>query len=335
MSDIRTTIMERCESMMSKIKKDEEKIPQLIKELENAVTNHDKRILKNKISELKHAETDFLLRYGKFLRDETIEQVEHSRIDTYFSDNKVCSVSESSAKGKLYDKFISEIEHNSIKAEQISSRCSCDGYLIFDEIESQEICSNCGFVGMVIQNTPGSYKEEQDIEYTSVFTYKRSNHFAEHLTQLQAKENTTIPIDVIENIRSELKKERVSDLKTITNAKIRRILKKLKMNKYYEHIPHITNVINGIPAPQINRQLEIRLKHMFEEIQAPFEKHCPSSRKNFMSYSYVLYKMCELLEEDHLLPCFPLLKSTEKLYEQDKIWEKICKELRWEYIKTI
>jgi hypothetical protein len=69
--------------------------------------------------------------------------------------------------------------------------------------------------------------------------------------------------------------------------------------------------------------------------QLPFDKHCPTERKNFLSYSYVLYKFCELLSEDEYLPLFPLLKSKEKLFQQDCIWRQICKELRWEFIPTI
>jgi hypothetical protein len=42
-----------------------------------------------------------------------------------------------------------------------------------------------------------------------------------------------------------------------------------------------------------------------------------------------------LLGEDQYLPCFPLLKSKEKLYIQDQIWFKICDELQWEKIKTL
>ena len=54
-------------------------------------------------------------------------------------------------------------------------------------------------------------------------------------------------------------------------------------------------------------------------------KHCPDNRKNFLSYAYVLHKFCQLLELDDLLPYFPLLKSREKLQQQDQIWEKYVK----------
>ena len=74
---------------------------------------------------------------------------------------------------------------------------------------------------------------------------------------------------------------------------------------------------------------------MFKDIQKPFDEHCPTERKNFLSYSFVLFKMCELLGEDEYLQFFPLLKSKEKLYSQDVIWKKICATLRWEFIPTV
>ena len=74
---------------------------------------------------------------------------------------------------------------------------------------------------------------------------------------------------------------------------------------------------------------------MFKDIQNPFMKHCPVYRKNFLSYSYVLHKFCQLLELDDFLKYFPLLKSREKLQQQDKIWKNICLELDWQYIPSI
>lgn len=50
---------------------------------------------------------------------------------------------------------------------------------------------------------------------------------------------------------------------------------------------------------------------------------------------YTLYKFCELLGEDEYLQYFPLLKSNEKLFAQDQIWRKICKDLRWEFIPSV
>ena len=127
----------------------------------------------------------------------------------------------------------------------------------------------------------------------------------------------------------------MDDISQLSTQKLREILKKLKLNKYYEHVPHIINRLNGVPPPTISREIEEELRRMFKEIQMPFHKFCPKDRKNFLSYSYVLHKFMQLLEMDEFLPCFMLLKSREKLHQQDQIWRKICEYLRWEFIPSV
>ena len=196
------------------------------------------------------------------------------------------------------------------------------------------ICKKCGKVeDILINSDKPSYKDPP--KELSYFAYKRINHFNEWLAQFQAKESTDIPQEVFDQILVEIKKERINNMAKITKLKLRNILKKLKLNKYYEHVPHIINRLNGIPAPVMDRNTEEKLRMMFKEIQGPFMKHCPKNRKNFLSYSYVLHKFVQLLELDEFLPCFTLLKSREKLHQQDMIWQKICKELKWERIKSL
>ena len=38
---------------------------------------------------------------------------------------------------------------------------------------------------------------------------------------------------------------------------------------------------------------------------------------------------------NEFLDSFPLLKSREKLHQQDIIWKQICEFLNWEFIKSI
>ena len=155
------------------------------------------------------------------------------------------------------------------------------------------------------------------------------------LSQFQAKESTEIPKEVYDMILYELHKNRFYDLKKLNLSYMKNILKTLGLTTYYEHTTHIISKLSGLPPPTVNRETEEELRKMFRQIQTPFEKHCPKDRINFLSYSYVLHKFCQLLELDDFIVCFPLLKSREKLRQQDKIWEKICKELRWEYIPSI
>jgi hypothetical protein len=212
--------------------------------------------------------------------------------------------------------------------------CDCGEDMIFAANEAMLYCKGCGNIEfMLIDTDRPSYKDPP--RESSYYAYKRINHFKELLAQFQAKETTEIPQDIFDTIVTELKKQRIDDTRTLKPAKMREILRKLKLNRKYDHIPHIINRLNGTNAQIMTRETEEKLLHMFKEIQPSFQTHCPKNRRNFLSYSYVLYKFCELLEFDDFLKSFPLLKNRDKLYLQDKIWALICQDQSWEFIRSI
>lgn len=200
--------------------------------------------------------------------------------------------------------------------------------------EANLTCSKCGHQEFIlVDSDKPSYKDPpREVCY---YAYKKINHFNEWLAQFQAKESTEIPADIYDSIMVQLKKERITNMGTLKPTKLREILRTMKCSKYYEHIPHIINRLNGQNAPFMSREDEEKLRHMFREIQPSFKKHCPKGRRNFLSYGYVLYKFCELLEMDEYLSCFPLLKNRDKLYLQDKTWQRICADQGWQYISTV
>jgi hypothetical protein len=212
--------------------------------------------------------------------------------------------------------------------------CSkCNSEMIMCLNEANLTCSKCGFQEFIlVDSDKPSYKDPpREVSY---YAYKKINHFNEWLAQFQAKESTEIPQEIYDEILIQLKKERITNMGSLKPTKLREILRKMKCSKYYEHIPHIINRLNGQNAPFMSREDEEKLRHMFREIQPSFKKHCPKGRRNFLSYGYVLYKFCELLEMDEYLACFPLLKNRDKLYLQDKTWELICKDMGWQYVRT-
>ena len=206
------------------------------------------------------------------------------------------------------------------------------GELIPLEEDGILICNSCSRnIPYLIENEKPSYKEPP--KEVCFYAYKRINHFKEILAQFQGKETTQIPPDVIENIKLQIKKERI-EISQITNVKTKEILKKLGYNKYYEHIPFIKDKL-GIKPPIMSPELEETLCNLFIELQSPYSKYCPDDRVNFLNYYYTAYKLCELLGEEKYLEHFPMLKDPEKRMEQDVIWKKICEELDWEFIPTI
>jgi len=262
--------------------------------------------------------------------------IKHNSLLNYF--DKSISNDNVSTRGKLLDEYLNIIDntHESKKNKIIEDTLcqKCNNKLSINYMEGITVCLSCGEqYNILIDSDKPNYKEPT--YESNYFAYKRINHFNEWLSQFQAKESTDISSEIIEKILLELKKERILNVANISNNKIREILKKLKLNKFYEHIPYIINKINGKPPPTITKEIEEKLRCMFKDIQGPFEKHCPKYRKNFLSYSYVIHKFIQLLSMDDFLIYFPLLKSREKLYQQDKIWKNICNELGWEYINSI
>ncbi|MCH7764510.1 MAG: DUF4411 family protein, partial [Candidatus Marinimicrobia bacterium] len=60
-----------------------------------------------------------------------------------------------------------------------------------------------------------------------------------------------IPEEVYDEILYEIKKERITDISKINHIKIRAILKKLKITKYYEHVHHIVSNVRGRLRPEV------------------------------------------------------------------------------------
>jgi predicted RNA-binding Zn-ribbon protein involved in translation (DUF1610 family) len=214
----------------------------------------------------------------------------------------------------------------------LCERCNSEMNMCLNE--ANLTCPKCGHQEFIlIDSDKPSYKDPpREVCY---YAYKKINHFNEWLAQFQAKESTEIPSEVYDEILVQLKKERITNMGSLKPTKLREILRKMKCSKYYEHIPHIINRLNGQNAPFMSREDEEKLRHMFREIQPSFKKHCPKGRRNFLSYGYVLYKFCELLEMDEYLACFPLLKNRDKLYLQDKTWQLICQDMSWQYVRTV
>lgn len=209
------------------------------------------------------------------------------------------------------------------------------GELISQDEEGILICNNheCGkFVTYIIDGSKPSNKEPpNEVSYTA---YIRLNHFKEILAQFQAKETTQIPDEVIQMIRDRIKKERITDHSKINYDVMRDLLRKLGLNKYFEHIQYI-NSLFGIKPPVMNEELHETLCILFIEIQKPWAIHCPANRTNFFNYTYTLYQLCVLLDQTQYLPYIPMMKDREKQLEQDMIWKKVCRSLDWEFFPTV
>ena len=336
---------------------------ELKKQLENSsedITIEQKLNIQDRINEIRKIISDTKLKKKEYLLDNSkliFEYFENKKnisignntsnvsgksqlVNSFFKikeDNEDNDNEDYNKSNNIVQKYLRNIDDNFLDVNSyvyqtdICKFCN-KGELIPIEDEGILICSACSKnTPYLIENDKPSYKEPP--KEICFYAYKRINHFKEILAQFQGKETTQIPPEVIENIKLQIKKERIN-LEQITKNKTKEILKKLGYNKYYEHIPFIKDKL-GIKPPVMSPELEETLCNLFVEIQSPYSKCCPDNRVNFLNYYYTAYKLCELLGELEYLKEFPMLKDREKRIEQDTIWKKICDELDWEFIPTI
>jgi uncharacterized Zn finger protein (UPF0148 family) len=211
----------------------------------------------------------------------------------------------------------------------------CGGPLL--RMDGQMACEDCGNSVSYIECSSQSLQSEEVNGRGGAqnFSYRRISHLCDWLTCFQAKEKLTIPTEVLVQIMRNLKHVRnLKNASGITPAVIRLVLKEEGLQKYYDNCMLIICLLAGQKPPRLTPHEESLLKTMFLSIQTVWEQHCPETRKNFLSYSYVIYKMMELLGMNQYLKHFSLLKSREKNLRMDAIWRNICSSLDWEYIPS-
>lgn len=311
----------------------QDKLNEILTKIKELKENKKKYFMKNSKLIFHYFENKKNISDGK----PATNQATNTLLETFFKINKnVNNQVEQTENENIVKKYLSNIDNTFIDlnsyiyASDICSYCS-KGELIPNDEDGLLVCSSCFHtLPYLTENEKPSYKEQP--KEISFYAYKRINHFKEILSQIQGKETTQIPEEVIMNIKQQVKKERLS-LSQITNEKTKEILKKLGYNKYYEHIPFIKDKL-GIKPPIMTPELEEILCNLFIELQAPYSKYCPKERVNFLNYYYTIYKLCELLDEKTYLSHFPMLKDKDKRVQQDEIWEKICEDLDWKFIPT-
>lgn len=259
-------------------------------------------------------------------------------LNTYFTNITQCSNNVVNKKD-LLNEFMINTNPNYIstdKIDQSEDYCNkCEKYREYMYSETVLVCPHCGEEAYTICNYQLSYKDPP--QENMHFIYQRLKHFKDHLARLQAKESTKIPRIVYDIILVEFSKENRTNLAELTISMVREYLSKyieFKLNKYYENTHLIVFKLNGLPPLNIPKEVEDQFCNMFIMIEDTFRKICPEGRSNLITYLYILYKLSQMCDYTEYLKHFDLLKSNEKLQEQDEIWKKICAELNWKFYPT-
>jgi hypothetical protein len=243
-------------------------------------------------------------------------------------------------KGKLRDQYLTLIDSsyacNKVKLSPIKLCEQCKEELTLIQSEGMFLCQKCGDATyVIIESEIPSHKDT--INEKRKYPYNPINHLIEKLNQYQAKQTTKIPQDIYNVIKKELKKIMV-DVDDVTPEIIQDILKKYKLDMFYEHHYLIFSHITNTPPPSLTREDEDDIKKMFKMTEKPFKLYKPKSRDNYLNYSYVLHKLflikAKMDTNDNMCinaQYFKLLKSRDKLKKQDNTWKMICKYNNWPF----
>jgi hypothetical protein len=219
-----------------------------------------------------------------------------------------------------------------VQSESLCPHCGADA-VARDVQESRGVCAACGSETDAMDTSSSALSYSDDVEYQS-FSHKRFNLFREQMACMQGAEGVDIPQRVLTAVMSQLRMNRVR-VQDISAARTREALQAAREKKYYGNAVLVAAILTGKTPPRLTPEEETVLYNMFLMIQAPFWKHRPPDRKNFMSYKYCLYKLCELRRLDKFLSYIVLLKGKDKLSKQDAIWEPMCKTLKWQFIPSV
>jgi len=252
-------------------------------------------------------------------------------LDIYYVASKKKDITDDSLIAMYKQEFFSNSSTPRLHTINTDYCNYCGTAYVYSSEDALLYCQDCGNTSQFMDATSSSIAYGDEIEYTS-FSYKRINHLNEWLNHFQAKETTPVPEEVLVKIMNYLYEKRCISPALITYAQIKKAQKHLGLRKYYDQTMQIWCRLTGRKPLRLDPVCEEKIRLMFIRIQKPFDKYCPKNRKNFLSYPYCMYKFCQLLGHEHLLPYFSLLKGKDKLKLQEEIFEKICHDLGWKFV---
>lgn len=156
------------------------------------------------------------------------------------------------------------------------------------------------------------------------------------MTRLNGQEKTEIPEIVIHRLLEECNKRSLNPImqpQEITYIRIREFLRETGYSHFFENIVKIISILTNRPPLIFNETQRQTLINLFLDVQPAFQKY-KGNRKNFLSYSYVMFKFCELLGYDDFLPYLPLFRAPQNLISADRIWQQVCTDCKFQFIST-
>ena len=157
---------------------------------------------KNK-SEYESEMSHYISKCLPYMKNYTDETTQETHTNNVFN----CKETAGARKKDIFVDYLIDVEKVNIDRpiEKMVDRCpNCETSNLFHFSDSADlVCDGCGTVLDVLLSEELTYKEEQETSEKIInYSYKRDNHFNEWLSQFQAQEMTTIPPEVLQELRN-------------------------------------------------------------------------------------------------------------------------------------
>lgn len=217
--------------------------------------------------------------------------------------------------------------------------------------------------------TMGKFGEQVEVPRRRSGGYKPPNHFAEIVGHFQGAKGTTVPPEILERVKDYCYRYKYEP-REITPNVVRFFLRRMQQGEnnrhhnaivknpadklrrftdFYRSAPEVAYRLSGIPPPYMSPMQEERITALFplviesyktsprylKRMQMKKEEDCVKKYPNNPNYSFVFYKLCQLLGYDEFLPYIPLPKSIDNIDDNDQYaWQHVCEQRGWVYIPT-
>lgn len=232
--------------------------------------------------------------------------------------------------------------------------CPCCGTLdepICDEsISGPSYCPNCGLERILIVHT-SSNTNSSGGPTNSKSNYADRDNFHKTIRRYQGKQPDRIPAELYTSLdkyftnyglpSSEEVRKLPLDIYGLREGTSREMLFKaladIGRSAYYEDVNLIGHNYWGWKLHDISH-LEDKLMEDYDASQRVFVR-LKSDRKSCLNAQYRLFKHLQRYAQEEGFPCreedFKIVTTRETLEYHDEMWEQMCQELRWKFIKTI
>lgn len=207
-----------------------------------------------------------------------------------------------------------------IQQKQNTLCSECFSTNMIEHRESSEmICEDCG---LVYDNRTLGLRDMESIN-TCRSSYTLKANLLKAISKFEG--NTTLQKSLVDKVRTEVEKRKISNLQ---NAHIIKILKDLRLSKYYEDVRTFLTILRGEQPASIQEYVP-QILRLHDELEFAYNFVKDPLRINSLNVHFKLFKLLRLCNYKCHISDFCMLKTETKMEEHEEKWAEICKITGW------